>query len=93
MQRKALDDVPIWDDAICINQDDISERNEQVNQMGRIFRAATVLIYLSPETGEQHNELRIVTDHNSTGRRSTLRSSKISTQHRVDAAVQMFSRP
>jgi hypothetical protein len=31
----------IWADAICINQDDIAERSQQVEMMGRIYSTAT----------------------------------------------------
>jgi hypothetical protein len=31
----------IWIDALCINQQDMAERNHQVAQMGQIYRAAT----------------------------------------------------
>ncbi|PMD41766.1 hypothetical protein L207DRAFT_391609, partial [Hyaloscypha variabilis F] len=30
----------LWIDAICINQDDIPERNQQVNKMGSIYSKA-----------------------------------------------------
>jgi hypothetical protein len=37
----------LWIDALCINQDDLQERNEQVPLMGRIYsKAETVLIHL-----------------------------------------------
>ncbi|KAH8883684.1 HET-domain-containing protein, partial [Thozetella sp. PMI_491] len=37
----------LWIDAVCINQADIHERNEQVKQMGDIYsRASRVLIWL-----------------------------------------------
>ncbi|KAJ4303971.1 hypothetical protein N0V88_001573 [Collariella sp. IMI 366227] len=40
----------IWIDMICINQDDVSERNCQVSVMGRIFsQAQTVIGWLGPE--------------------------------------------
>lgn len=32
--------LPIWIDAVCINQDDIEERNQQVGSMGDIYRRA-----------------------------------------------------
>lgn len=39
--------VPIWIDAICINQDDDIEKSAQVNMMGTIFRdASRVIIWL-----------------------------------------------
>lgn len=38
---------PIWIDALCINQNDIEERNSQVGQMGLIHKAATrVIVWL-----------------------------------------------
>lgn len=40
----------LWIDAICINQEDIEERNEQVHYMHKIYHtAAEVLIWLGPE--------------------------------------------
>jgi hypothetical protein len=42
--------IPLWIDAICINQDDISERNSQVALMGQVFRGARgVVSWLSEE--------------------------------------------
>lgn len=40
----------IWADAICINQDDLQERQRQVAMMGTIYRSATrVITYIGPE--------------------------------------------
>ena len=36
--------VPIWIDAICINQADKQEKNQQVQQMGDIYRSAQLVI-------------------------------------------------
>jgi hypothetical protein len=36
-------DTPIWIDAICINQENIQERNDQVTKMGYIFQCASVV--------------------------------------------------
>jgi hypothetical protein len=36
-----IESQAFWVDAICINQDNLSERNEQVAQMGDIYRQAT----------------------------------------------------
>lgn len=39
--------IPWWIDAICINQGDVAERNEQVQQMWRIFSSALrVMVWL-----------------------------------------------
>ncbi|KAF9772356.1 hypothetical protein IL306_009934 [Fusarium sp. DS 682] len=45
--RKHAPDTNYWIDAICINQDDIPERNKQVRIMHHIYsRAQTVLVWL-----------------------------------------------
>ena len=44
----------LWIDAICINQDDISERNQQVTIMGDIYsRARRTVVWLCDEIGSQ----------------------------------------
>jgi hypothetical protein len=41
---------PIWIDALCINQDDVSERNTEVGRMGIIYeRASQVVVWLGEE--------------------------------------------
>lgn len=48
-----LPNRPLWIDAICINQKNISERNHQVRQMIDIYRSASfVLIWLGAEQGD-----------------------------------------
>jgi len=34
----------IWIDALCINQENIIERNHQITQMGNIYRRATMVV-------------------------------------------------
>jgi hypothetical protein len=47
----------LWIDAICINQDDIPERNTQVFNMAQIFSNANcVVIWLSPSKGKLPQE-------------------------------------
>jgi len=42
----------LWVDALCINQDDVSERNHQVQQMRRIFSCAReTIVYLGRDQG------------------------------------------
>ena len=41
----------LWADAVCINQQDISEKSEQVKLMGQIYTHATrILIWLGDDT-------------------------------------------
>lgn len=44
--------IRLWVDAVCINQNDLLERNHQVQQMRDIFSAALeTIIYLGPQDG------------------------------------------
>ena len=60
----------LWIDAICINQQDIRERELQVGRMGEIYKAAEgVLVYLGDEAeGGTHamNYLRSIETRNQT---------------------------
>jgi hypothetical protein len=48
-------DLPIWIDAICINQKDLNERTAQVKLMGDIYREATASIsWLGTPSGDSH---------------------------------------
>ncbi|KAL8947678.1 MAG: hypothetical protein Q9222_006062 [Ikaeria aurantiellina] len=45
-------DVLLWVDAICINQDDLAERNSQVNLMAEIYgNSSGVIVWLGEEDG------------------------------------------
>ncbi|KAF7516279.1 hypothetical protein G7054_g14224 [Neopestalotiopsis clavispora] len=37
--------LPLWADAVCINQDNIEERNHQVSLMGSIYGSASKVVY------------------------------------------------
>ncbi|KAI4197385.1 MAG: hypothetical protein LQ350_005936 [Teloschistes chrysophthalmus] len=53
--RRSDPDVLLWVDAICINQNDLSERSSQVNAMGDIYGNCTqVIVWL----GEEHPDTR-----------------------------------
>ncbi|KEZ39436.1 hypothetical protein SAPIO_CDS10154 [Scedosporium apiospermum] len=50
--RQADEVLCLWVDAICINQDDITERNRQVHQMCDIFSSAReTIVYLGDADG------------------------------------------
>jgi hypothetical protein len=52
--RDALQ-LPIWVDAVCINQDDLSEKTAQIQLMGRIFKSAVhVLAWVGPSDRLAH---------------------------------------
>ena len=48
--RRSLADRPLWVDAICINQEDVEEKNRQVGMMWKIYSfTKEVLVWLGPE--------------------------------------------
>jgi hypothetical protein len=48
--RHRSESVTVWADALCINQADVAERNDQVRMMGDIYRTAVhTIIYLWEE--------------------------------------------
>ena len=54
-RRSATEVLKLWIDAVCINQRDLTEKNAQVQQMGKIYRQAPRLrIWLGPSTADMH---------------------------------------
>jgi len=63
LQRMRLGDKPrtLWIDAICINQNDIHERGQQVMLMGRIYSSSTAnLIHLCDDNNMAGQVLRVI---------------------------------
>jgi hypothetical protein len=59
--RKADCDQVMWVDAVCINQNDIDERNDQVSLMGKLFSDAEhVIIWLGEADDTTDEMVRIV---------------------------------
>ncbi|KUJ11167.1 uncharacterized protein LY89DRAFT_238894 [Mollisia scopiformis] len=59
--QKTLADTYLWIDAICINQEDITERNKEVTRMRDIYRSASdVLIWLGPEENDSDLALSLM---------------------------------
>jgi Heterokaryon incompatibility protein (HET) len=51
----------VWVDAICIDQNNIPERNAQVQLMSQIYRKATmVVVWLGEETAESAQEMEML---------------------------------
>jgi hypothetical protein len=51
----------LWIDSICINQDDVQERNNQVRLMGDIYASANYVIsWLSPDEGMLTHKLTLL---------------------------------
>lgn len=67
----------LWVDAICINQDNVEERDYQVSLMRKIYSSAgRVLIYLGPATEDTDEAMRLVNSsvapyHASSGENAT----------------------
>ena len=57
--------VRVWADAVCINQDDMDEREAQVSMMGLIYRKARrVLGYLGPDFGAARLAMEFILEFN-----------------------------
>lgn len=55
--RRANEDVILWVDALCINQADIEEKNQQLQQMVDIYgRAQRVCIWLGESDDRGHSD-------------------------------------
>ncbi|UNI24789.1 hypothetical protein JDV02_010513 [Purpureocillium takamizusanense] len=65
LARVRLPDAPrrIWADQICINQEDLAERSQQVRLMNAIYRgAARILVWLGRDEGVAEDAARMVRD-------------------------------
>ena len=58
--RCSVQQEEIWIDAICINQADISEKNQQVPLMRRIYSAGKVIIWLGESDDHSDEFIRIM---------------------------------
>lgn len=54
------DRLPLWVDAICINEEDIQERELQVGMMGQIYKQAQVVL---ADIGEETNDSELGLNH------------------------------
>jgi len=54
--------VPLWIDAVCINQDDVLERNSQLHMMGDIYRGAASVISWLGSAGRLVEGMRAMTE-------------------------------
>jgi hypothetical protein len=63
LQRDAIGDMKVWADAICINQDDLAERSDQVFLMREVYHfAAEVRIWLGPSTEDGRRCMKFISD-------------------------------
>lgn len=54
----------LWIDAICINQNNIAERNAQVQQMDLIYKGSQrVIVWLGPESEDSNDAMEYLRDH------------------------------
>ncbi|KAL1603519.1 hypothetical protein SLS60_005107 [Paraconiothyrium brasiliense] len=81
----------IWIDGLCINQDDVTERSQQVRLMGRIFRNANRTIAYIGEHDE-HSRAVIAWADSPTSHWSTILEDKVSFKDHLHA-LQLLSRP
>jgi hypothetical protein len=81
----------VWADSICINQDDIQERSQQVALMGSIYRKASrVITYIGPERNDSLGAIKFagVLRH-----RTAMRDSPLREKDLADAGLPPLSDP
>ncbi|KAI0400624.1 heterokaryon incompatibility protein-domain-containing protein [Xylaria palmicola] len=79
----------LWVDAICINQNDIQERNQQVTMMGDIYSTARCVVVWLGESTEKSNELFQLLEH----KRREPESSRYTTEDVWNLSHEILSRP
>ena len=83
----------LWIDAICINQEDVKERGQQVERMGDVYRSARqVLVWLGPNS---HDSALAIETLNSLGRSIEVDWDTISIQPKdfADTDLTMWNVP
>jgi hypothetical protein len=88
--RSPYTSLRLWVDTICINQDDIPERNEQVSRMGTIYSLATeVIVWLGPHKDRSKLAITFIQDNMHTRRKSRLDFLKDSFQEELQAVLDL----
>lgn len=59
--RRPAKSRTLWIDAVCIDQNNIEERNQQVSMMGNVYaRAKQVLVWLGPEENDSDHAMELL---------------------------------
>jgi hypothetical protein len=85
-----------WIDALCINQEDVNERNHQVNLMSQIYsQARLVLVWLGPEADDSHLALSYVKNRptNTTSTERDYFTAQLSVRRIYEAVLAFYHRP
>ncbi len=65
IRSEQKDDLCLWIDALCINQEDLEEKSQQVGMMGKIFRNAEgVIAWLGVASDDSEKAMDLMADHN-----------------------------
>ena len=87
--RRKDNTVTLWIDQICINQEDLEERNSQVSIMRKIYETATnVLIWLGDEADDSNMAIELIPRLN-----RTLPHFKVRTTKELQPLKALLSRP
>ncbi|PQE03876.1 hypothetical protein CJF30_00006585 [Rutstroemia sp. NJR-2017a BBW] len=90
--------VPIWIDAICINQADIPERSDQILRMRQIYaQAVLVTVWLGPERDDSDIAFQMIRtiSHQGENSKEWLKDSLMTRKHSLEwrALYHMLHRP
>jgi hypothetical protein len=93
-----IDDAPafFWIDAICIDQENISERNHQVNLMKYIYsQAKRVIVWLGTSREDVQDDIKAALDYLLAWKKADTaeRAHQLSHSELQDSLLRMFNRP
>jgi hypothetical protein len=94
-QEHGEEDLVLWIDAICINQQDIPERNFQAANMRAIYQhAASVAVWLGPENSGSSTAIQLARDLNACVSREVVISlfDKPELKEQLEYLVRLFRR-
>lgn len=61
--RHASDTVELWVDTLCIDQNDVIEKNHQLPLMGEIYsKASQVIVWLGPQEDDSDLAMDLIRD-------------------------------
>jgi len=91
--QKGEPEIVLWIDAICINQEDVSERNVQTANMRAIYQqAASVTVWLGKEYAGSKGAIQLARDLHACSSGEDVRKMILERKESLDALVTLFRR-
>ena len=83
--RRESEDLILWADAICIDQTNLEERNQQVGIMRHIYKnASRVVVWLGPSSEDRTKAMELVSELNEHSQDRAYIEKKIATRESLE---------